>query len=178
MAQTALIAFHSSEGQTAKIGERVASRLREAGLDVQIAPVESAPAPDGFDVVVLGDPIHATHHSRAMRDYIRQHLAELSDRPSALFQVSLTSANPDEEHTAIALGLVHELLDDTGWDPDIVGMFAGALVYTRYGWIKKRIMRAIVKREGGDTDLRHDHEYTDWDAVDRFADDIAALAAD
>ena len=177
MPKTALVTFHTSEGQTAKIGERIAGRLRGAGLTAEVTPVESAPPPDGFDVVVLGDPIHATHHSKAMRNYITQHLTSLGDRPTALFQVSLTSANPDEEHTAAALGLVHELLDDTGWDPDVVGMFAGALVYTQYGWIKKHIMRAIVKREGGNTDMHHDYEYTDWVAVDRFADDVAALAA-
>jgi menaquinone-dependent protoporphyrinogen oxidase len=176
MQARALVAFHTSEGQTARIAERVAAGLRDAGLVVEVTAVESAPSPDGFDVVVLGDPIHATHHSRAMRDYVRRHLAVLSDRPTALFQVSLTSANPDEEHTATALGLVRELLDDTGWDPDVVGMFAGALVYTQYGWFKKRIMRAIVRREGGDTDMRHDYEYTDWEAVDRFACDVAALA--
>ncbi len=177
MATTALVAFHSSEGQTARIGEHIGGRLRDAGFATEVTPVESAPPPDGFDVVVLGDPIHVTHHSKAMKHYVTQHLNALTDRPSALFQVSLTSANPDEEHTATAHGLVQELIDDTGWDPDIVGMFAGALVYTRYGWFKKRIMRAIVKREGGDTDMHHDYEYTDWDAVDRFADDVAALAS-
>lgn len=176
VATSALVAFHSSEGQTARIAERVADRLRDAGLGVELTRVESAAPPDRFDVVVLGDPIHATHHSRAMRRYITEHLRALEDRPSALFQVSLTSANPDEAHTATAHALVQELLDETEWDPDIVGMFAGALAYTQYGWLKRRVMRAIAKREGGDTDTHHDHEYTDWDAVDRFAADVAAMA--
>jgi len=30
------------------------------------------------------------------------------------------------------------------------------------------IMKLISKREGGNTDTTHDHEYTDWDAVMRF----------
>jgi menaquinone-dependent protoporphyrinogen oxidase len=33
-------------------------------------------------------------------------------------------------------------------------------------------MRAVARREGGSTDTTRDHEYTDWDAVNRFADQI------
>ena len=82
-----------------------------------------------------------------------------------------------DEHTATAHGLVQELLDETGFSPDIVAMFAGALVYTQYGWFKRHLMRAIVKREGGDTDMSKDYEYTDWGAVDAFAHDVATLVS-
>lgn len=116
------------------------------------------------------------HHSRQLTHYLKEHAAALNAMPSALFQVSLTSANPDEEHTAAAEGLVHELVDKTGFDPAIVGLFAGALEYTRYGWFKRHVMRAIVKREGGETDVGHDYEYTDWEAVEHFARDVDALA--
>ena len=54
-------------------------------------------------------------------------------------------------------------------------MFAGALVYTQYGWFKRRVMRVIARREGGDTDMTHDHEYTDWQAVEQFARDVHKL---
>ncbi len=70
--------------------------------------------------------------------------------------MSLTSANPDDEHTVTAQGLVHELEERTGFDPAMVGLFAGALVYTQCGWFKRRIMRAIVKRDVDDTDMTQD----------------------
>lgn len=34
-------------------------------------------------------------------------------------------------------------------------------------------MRAIASVAGGDTDTARDYEYTDWDAVARFADAFA-----
>jgi menaquinone-dependent protoporphyrinogen oxidase len=34
-------------------------------------------------------------------------------------------------------------------------------------------MRMIVGIAGGDTDMTQDYEYTDWNAVDRFADEFA-----
>ena len=87
----------------------------------------------------------------------------------------MTSANPDAEHTATAQKLIHDLEARTGCDPDLVGLFAGALVYTQYGWMKRRIMRAIARKEGGHTDLTRDYEYTDWAAVDQFAHDMGTF---
>jgi menaquinone-dependent protoporphyrinogen oxidase len=171
-----LIAFHTEEGQTARIAERIADVLRASGTSVASAPADAETSVEGYDVVVVGGSIHAAHHSKALRRFLRAHAADLDAMPTALFQVSLTSASPDDEHTATAHGMVQELLDETGFSPDIVAMFAGALVYTRYGWFKRHLMRAIVKREGGDTDMSRDHEYTDWDAVEAFARDVATLA--
>ncbi len=170
-----LVVFHTSEGQTAKIADHVAAVLRAGGDHVDIHDVAGAPDPDGYDGVVVGDSIHAVHHSKALTRYLRDHADALQRRPAALFQVSLTSVNPDAEHTATAQGLVQELIDRTGFDPDLVGLFAGALVYTQYGWFKRHVMRAIVRREGGDTDMHHDYEYTDWHAVEQFALDVHTL---
>ena len=170
-----LVVFHTSEGQTARIAEHVAAVLRELGDEVDVHDIAGAPAPALYDGVVVGDSIHAVHHSKALTRYLRDHAAVLKKLPAALFQVSLTSANPDAEHTATAQNLVQELVERTGFDPDLVGLFAGALVYTKYGWFKRRVMRAIVRREGGDTDMRRDYEYTDWQAVEQFSRDLHTL---
>ena len=167
-----LIAYYTSEGQTQRIAEHLAVELRRLGNVVDVDTVEHAPTIDDYDAVVVGDPIHAIHHSRSLTKWLRAHADELRGKTSALFQVSLTSANPDDEHTATAQQLVHELLERTGFDPDVVGLFAGALLYTRYGWVKRHLMHAIVKREGGDLDMSRDYEYTDWGAVDQFAADV------
>lgn len=170
-----LVAYHSAEGQSALIAERIAERLREGGAAVDLLEVADAPAPGAYDGVVLGDSVHAGRHSRALTRYIGKHAEELDTLPVALFQTSLTSSQADAEHTAEAHQLLHRLLDGTGLEPDIVGLFAGALAYTRYGWLKRRMMRHIAESEGGDVDVSTDHEYTDWEAVDAFAHDMSAL---
>ena len=170
-----LLVFHTSEGQTAKIAERVAAVLRDDAFDVEVHDVAAAPSPEAFAGVVLGDSIHTGRHSRTLTRYLEEHQGALAARPTALFQVSLSSANPDAEHTATAQKLIHDLEQRTGCDPDLVGLFAGALVYTQYGWMKRRVMRAIARKEGGDTDLTRDYEYTDWAAVDQFAHDVGRL---
>lgn len=172
-----LVVYHSVEGQAAKVAQRIVDRLRERGIDVDVQPASTAPSPDGYVGVVVGDSIHAVHHSRKLTRYLQRYSASLNELPTALFQVSMTSANPDAEHTSTAHGLVDELLGKTGFEPDAVGLFAGALAYTKYGWLKRAVMRHISKKEGGETDTSRDWEYTDWDAVDRFAIAFAAQVA-
>jgi len=59
----------------------------------------------------------------------------------------------------------------TGWHPARVELVAGALPYSKYNFLIRYVMRRIAAKEGGDTDTSHDYEYTDWEAVDRFARD-------
>ncbi len=170
-----LLVFHTSEGQTAKVADHIAAALRDDAFDVELHDVAGAPGPDAFDGVIVGDSIHAGRHSRALTRYLEEHRSSFVSRPTALFQVSMTSANPDAEHTATAQKLVHDLMERTGFDPDLVGLFAGALVYTHYGWIKRRLMRSIARKQGDETDLTRDYEYTDWRVVEQFAHDVGAL---
>ena len=155
----------------------MADVLRERGAVVDLAAADDDPTPARHDGVIVGDSIHAGKHSRQLRRWLSQHAEELAGLPVALFQVSLTSATDDQAHDHQAHGMIAQLLDDTGLDPDLVGLFAGALAYTRYGWFKRHLMSRVAAREGSDTDMTHDYEYTDWDAVDHFAQDAYSLIA-
>ena len=69
--------------------------------------------------------------------------------------------------------------EDTGWRPAHVGLFAGALLYTHYGFIKKHVMKKIAKDKGSlDTDTTRDYVYTEWDGVQRFTEDFLARFAE
>ena len=171
-----LVVFHSGEGQTEKIADRIVRELERSEARAALSDAASAPPPTAYDAVVIGDSIHGGRHSRQLARWVERYEAELADVPVALFQVSLTSAIDDETHSAEANRLVQQFLDATGLDPDMVGLFAGALAYTRYGWLKRAVMKRIVAAEGGETDTSRDHEYTDWEAVDDFAADVLVMA--
>lgn len=175
MARRILVVFHSGEGQTAKVADRISTVLVRAGASVDVATTENDPSPAGYDGVVVGDSIHLGRHSRSLRRWLTHHADELAFIPTALFQVSLTSAHADPQHDAEAHELLQRLLDATDVDPEIVGLFAGALAYTRYGWFKRRMMQRIAEDGGDPTDTSVDHEFTDWDAVEAFATDALVL---
>ncbi|MDH4276882.1 MAG: protoporphyrinogen oxidase [Acidimicrobiia bacterium] len=172
-----LVCYHSDDGQTAKVAGRISAVLIDKGCTVDVATAEDNPSPADYDGIIFGDSIHAGRHSRSLRRWIARHEDELDPLPKALFQVSLTSSKDDDESVAEAHRLVQQLLDTTRVEPDLVGLFAGALVYTRYGWLKRTMMSRIARAEDGDADTSKDYEYTDWEAVEQFAADAVSIFA-
>ncbi len=170
-----LILYATTEGHTARIAERIAQRLRQIGHTVETQRADAVPAgldPAAYDGVILGASIHYGRHPRYLRALVRRHRAALASRPSAFFSVSLSAGGPGAKPKA-AQRYLETFLHQAGWRPPQTTTFAGALQYSRYGMFKRMLMRMIVGMAGGDTDLTRDSEYTDWDAVERFADAFA-----
>ena len=165
-----LVAYATTEGQTEKVARRVAEELTAAGHDTDLANLgDENPNPGDYDGVVVGASVHVGEFQKAVTRFAEANAPDLSARPSAFFFLSLTAADDaDESRTAVAeLGEAMEA--ETGWHPDELAAFAGALRYSEYGPIKRFVMRRIARRYDGDTDTSRDYEYTDWDAVAAFA---------
>ena len=127
-----------------------------------------------YDAVIVGASIHVGKHQEYVQDFVIDNRDLLSGMPTAFFQVSLSSAS-DETREAAA-GYVESFLTETEWHPDRIGQFGGALRFTEYGFLKRLMMKRIAKdllAEEREPD--GDVEYTDWDAVDAFAADVAAF---
>ncbi len=174
-----LLVYGTSYGQTAKIAERIAARLRARGVSVRVARGDSPDAAAGldeFDAVVVGASLIIGGYQRYIRRFVRAHAAALNGVPSAFFAVSGSEGGDDEDAKADALRVQRRFLDRHGWHPAFTASFAGAVAYTKYGPLVRRIMKRISRRAGGSTDTTRDHEYTDWGRVDAFADEVMALA--
>lgn len=171
-----LILYATTEGHTARIADRIAQRLRGMGHGAELHRADSVPSgfnPTAYDGVIVGASIHYGHHPDYLLALIRRHKAALASRPGAFFSVSLSGGGPGAKPEA-ARRYLETFLRKAGWRPPQTATFAGALRYSRYGFFKKQLMRLIVGMAGGDTDTTRDYEYTDWDAVERFAEDFAS----
>jgi menaquinone-dependent protoporphyrinogen oxidase len=62
--------------------------------------------------------------------------------------------------------MLERFFEKTGWQPRFAKPIAGALPYTRYGPLKRFVMKRIVKNMGGPTDTSRDYEFTNFAAVD------------
>jgi menaquinone-dependent protoporphyrinogen oxidase len=167
-----LIVYATREGQTERIARRMAETLRRHAHAAELFDADqNAPAPEltGFQAVIVGGPIHAGGYPRSIVRFARQHKAFLERVPSAFFSVGLAVASRTSDGRAQTLQLVDRFVEQTGWRPARIELIAGALPYSKYNVVIRFIMRRISAKEGGDTDTSRDYEYTDWDAVDRFA---------
>jgi menaquinone-dependent protoporphyrinogen oxidase len=174
-----LIAYGTSEGQTAKIADHLAEVIRAQGHDVFPMNIErQAPAPAGYGAVIVGASVHKGKHQRWVVDYVRRNRPALERLPSAFFSVSLAIADGTEKGRLEAESYVETFVKETGWYPEKVGLFAGALVYTKYSLLLRWVMRWIARSKGSrDLDTRRDYVYTDLTAVQRFAEEFLATFA-
>ncbi len=169
-----LILYGTTEGQTGKIAERLASTMRTLGCQVDVVDsrhVSKDFSMSGYDAALIGASLHAGGFQGSVRSFIQTHLAELQRIPAAFFSVSLTEAYPPGTHQAERAELqkrIASFLEETGWQPQQMVNFAGALAYSRYGFFKRQVMKSIARQAGTPTDTSRDYEYTDWVAVARF----------
>jgi menaquinone-dependent protoporphyrinogen oxidase len=171
----ALILYATTEGHTARIAHRIAQVLGDHGHAVEAHPADAAPAdldPAAYDGVIVGASIHYGRHPRYLHALLRPHRATLAAMPGAFFSVSLSAGGPGAKPEATQHYL-DTFLRQVGWRPQQTAIVAGALQYSRYGVFKRLLVRMFVGVAGGDTDTSRDYEYTDWDAVERFADAFA-----
>ena len=171
------ICYETGEGHTATVAERLRDRLASAGHEATLARCRdtSADALQAVDGVIVGASVHmGKHHKKAVR-FARDHQALLAAKPSAFFTVCLTAKSDEPEKRAEVQGYLDAFQEQTGWKPAQIEAFAGALLYTQYGFVKRKIMLKIARDEGGDADTDKDFVYTDWDAVDAFAVAFAEL---
>ncbi|MCU4926724.1 protoporphyrinogen oxidase [Halobacteria archaeon AArc-dxtr1] len=177
---TFLVLYGTGEGQTKKVATRIGDVLADRGhaaTTVNASGISPEFAIDDFDAVVVGASIHAGKHQPAVREFVTATRDPLATKPTAFFQVSLSSA--DEGGQAQAASYVEEFIEATDWHPDRIGLFGGALRYTKYGFLKRLVMKQIAKRKVTgmpDADSAGDVEFTDWDEVEAFAADVAAFA--
>jgi menaquinone-dependent protoporphyrinogen oxidase len=153
----------------------MAKALRDEGHEVEVhdsREVRRQVMTDAFDAIIVGGSVHAGDHQSSLREFVKRNRELLERVPSAFFSVSLTAADPDDE--AVAEAVVDKFIKETGWQPDRVVTFAGALVYTQYNVFIRHMMKLIVKHQGRtEFDTSRDYDFTDWDAVERFAREFA-----
>jgi menaquinone-dependent protoporphyrinogen oxidase len=90
-------------------------------------------------------------------------------KPAAFVSVCLGVLQHDAKVQHDLQTMVDEFVASTGWRPSVVKFVAGALPYTKYGWLQRLVMKRIVAKAGGDTDTSRDYEYTDWNDLRHFA---------
>jgi len=175
--------YATREGQTKRIAEHIAGNLRRRGFDVDVRNLADKPELDlcAYSAVVLAASVHIGRHEPEMRTFVKQHLAQLDALPAAFLSVTLSEAGAErmtatEEERAWFAADVQKVIDaffeETGWHPNRVKPVAGALLYTKYNFLVRFIMKRIARKTGGGTDTARDYEYTNWAALDRFVDEF------
>ncbi len=163
-----LVAFGTSEGQTRKIAEAVAARVRELGHDAHLFDTAGSPADlhvASYDKIVVTGSVHQQRHQESVEVFVAARLTELQKRPTLFLSVSLSAAFA--EGMTEAQSYVDTFLASTGWKPTQSLLVAGALQYAEYDYFKEQLIEHVVLKGRKVEGSKGDHEFTDWASLSR-----------
>jgi menaquinone-dependent protoporphyrinogen oxidase len=184
-----LVLYATREGHTERIGQHLLEVLWKRGL---AANLEGAGhLPEGFKLddyhgVIIAASVHAHKHEAEITRFVTRYREELEKMPTVFLSVSLSEAGAEDaeapaerrlQAAADAQGMIDAFLEETKWHPSKIKAVAGALLYSRYNFLLRLVMKRIASKAGGDTDTSRDYDYTDWAALDRLVDELVDVKA-
>ncbi|HVO96429.1 MAG TPA: flavodoxin domain-containing protein [Bryobacteraceae bacterium] len=180
-----LVLYATRQGQACRIAEHVADTLRSRHLTTEI--VDAAGIPDGFSLskfsmAFLIASVHLGKHEPEMKAFIKSHLPELEGMRTAFVSVSLSQAGAEDplsqsekrlQAHADVKRTIGDFLAECDWHPSRVEAVAGALMYLKYNFALRFVMKRVARAAGKSTDTSRNHEFTDWVRLDQVVQDFA-----
>jgi menaquinone-dependent protoporphyrinogen oxidase len=80
-----LLAYATRYGSTQEVAETIAAALRQAGLAIDVQPMQQVKVLDDYGAVVLGAAIYNARWHPAAHRFLSQHERTLWERPVAIF---------------------------------------------------------------------------------------------
>jgi len=159
-AKSTLLAYASRFGSTQAVAETIASTLSEAGLEVDLQPMQEVKSLDHYDAVVLGAAIYNAKWNAVAHQFVTQHQDVLAQLPVAIFTLGpLSASNAAKRNSRRQLD--NELEKYPWLKPVAVEIFAGKYDPSKPGLnLFERFLPA--------------RDYRDWDAIRTWANVLSA----
>ena len=174
-----LCVYSTTEGQTAKVMDFVAARLRGAGDGVPLLEAGAVGGLDvtAFDGAILAASVHVGMYQKPLVEFARVHADWLKRVPSAFLSVSLAASSSDTEELKSLETITEGFRAHTGWTDAEIHHLAGAFRFTGYDFFKGWMMRVIAWEKGVKVTPGQDLELTDWSALGATVDALRARFA-
>lgn len=171
----ALILYSSRDGQTRSIASYIANKLQDT-LRCDVIDLLQADNIDltQYQQVLIGASVRYGHFHPTLGKFVKRHAEQLNRMPSAFFSVNLTARKADKRSPQTN-AYTRKFLLASPWQPKQCAVFAGALRYPRYRWLDRVMIQLIMRMTGGETDSSKEVEYTDWQQVERFAQEFSHI---
>lgn len=169
MKKRVLILYSTRNGQTRKILDAMMAQRLEWNADFVglhgLPDVDFTP----YDKVIIAASIRYGYFHTSLNQFVRKNLQQLMQKESAFIGVNLV-ARKAGKNTPETNAYVRKWLKASPWKPTSAAVFAGALCYSEYQWWQVRIIQLIMRITGGTTDTSQNIEFTNWNDVQKFAE--------
>ena len=162
-----LVAYASRAGSTAGVAEAIGQTLSGKGLQVDVLPMRDINDLTSYRAVVAGSAIHGQKWLPEAMKFLRDHRAELANKPFAAFMVCITlsMANADQYRDGLHgwMSPVRELAR-----PVSEGYFSGAMDFSRLPFSLNTLAMRFVVLIG----VWKQGDHRDWTAIRAWAENL------
>ncbi len=164
-----LVAYASQYGSTSEVAAAIGEVFCQYDLGVDVKAIADIQELAPYQAVIIGSPIQSEAWKQEAIDFVEVHQATLSQMPVAYFLTCMTlglaEITPEvRQRVAGYLDPVYEQVPTVR--PVDIGLFAGALDYSKMSYAMQTLYRAFSE---DDTD----GDYRDWAAIRGWASQIA-----
>jgi menaquinone-dependent protoporphyrinogen oxidase len=156
-----LIAYASQCGSTGEIATAIGQVLCEAGMGVDVRPVNDVHDLSLYRAVVVGSAIQSSKWLPEAVEFVEQHRETLNQVPVAYFSASLTSVEDSAEARSKAMSFLDPVREQV--QPVDVGLFAGKLDFGKLPFLYRFIWPLTAGGRVGEGD------YRDWGTIRAWA---------
>ena len=167
-----LIVYSSIDGHTKKISIKIAEYLSDSN-NVDLASLLEAKTLSlkNYQQIIIGASIRYGNYRKDLFEFIEKNLDDLNEKENAFFSVNVV-ARKSEKNTAESNPYVNKFLKTSKWKPKNLDVFAGVVDYPVYNFFDKFMIKLIMWITSGPTDTKARFEFTDWERVKGFAEDL------
>jgi menaquinone-dependent protoporphyrinogen oxidase len=159
----ALVVYGTKSGCSAGVAQRIGKTLAATGLEVQIAPAESAGKAADYHAVIVGSGVRMGQWHESTRAWVAANAEALRANPPAFFTVGMTLAS-EPNATDKVRAFTDTLLAETGVKPVDIGVFAGWNTGEGFSLVERAILGAMKTPKG---------DFRDWAAIEAWTDHVA-----
>ena len=167
--EKSLLIYSTVDGQTEAICKRMASCAKNTSVDVMsISNVKNL---DDYKTIIIGASIRYGKYRNEVYNFINENFLVLESKKNAFFSVNVVARKP-EKNSPDTNPYVIKFLEKINWKPKNIEVFAGKIDYPKYKFIDKYSIKFIMWVTKGPTDTSQSYEFTDWNKVEAFAENL------
>ena len=169
-----IIIYSTTDGHTKKICDFINSNSSKNNFEVLSINKISNLDFEKYELIVLGASIRYGKYSPLVFKFVKNYKKILNRKKNAFFSVNVV-ARKTEKSLPETNPYIQKFLKKTNWVPKKIGVFAGKVDYPNYNFINKLAIRLIMYITKGPTDISRSYEFTNWDNIKKFAQELDNL---
>ena len=170
-----LIIYSSTDGHTKSICKKIVESLSNQDF-VKIISLSEVEKIDllKFNKIIIGASIRYGKHSKELYKFIELNRDILNNKKSIFFSVNVVARKPEKSEPNTN-PYIKKFLKISQWQPKKIGVFAGKVDYPNYRFFDKYAIKLIMYLTNGPTDTSLSYEFTNWQKVKEFSQEIDSL---